>query len=354
MKIKIVDIEVGKYSVREKLNKEHIEEIRNSFEIDGQWDPIIIIQNEDGKYNLIAGHYRLQAAKELGWDAIEAVVKDVSELDADVLSLKTNLMRLDMSPREQGLIIQNLISKYGITQTEIAKKLGMSTSKVSKLLTIVLKLDKSVAEALDNNIINYAIASVIGSLELNLQRKFLNIIIKKEVSSPSQASKLKNIMLNDTIYTIGYQGRNILDFIDILLKNDIKLLVDIRESAKSEKKADFNKDVLNRELERKNIKYIHKPELGIPYNLQLPYKDGKLGLDCLRQWYNWHIETEFSLPEFITLIKESGRTVLMCMERYAKRIREQKYSCHRDLLADIVLSQKDSDELFGFDNRSDL
>jgi len=354
MKIKISNIEVGKFSIRDKIDDDHIREILESFKIDGQWNPIIVKPGNLRKYELIAGHYRLQAAKELGWEEIEAIVKDLEVIDADILSLKTNIMHSEMTATERGKVINKIITTHGISQAELSKKLGISQSQISKLLTLALSLHKSVADALNANKINYGVASIIGSLNLKDQSEFLEIIIDRKITQPSEATSLKSKFLNNTIYTIGYQGRRSEDFIDILKNNKIKNLIDVRQSAKSEKKPQFSKEVLERELKRNNIEYYHHPELGIPFNIQAPYKMGKLSVDCLKQWYHWHIENEVEFEKIIKLIKESGRTVLMCMEKYAKKLRDQKYACHRDILTDLILDFKTPDSLLKFSHRNDL
>jgi len=354
MKIKLSKIKVGKFSIRDKIDEDHVNTIRESFKLDGQWDPVIVRPDGEGNYELIAGHYRLQAAKELGWDEIEATVKDLENLDADVLSLKTNIIRSEMSPTEKGKVINKIITEYGISQKDISDKLGISQAQVSKLLTLALSLHKSVADALNNGEINYGVASVIGSLELDKQNEFLNIIKERKITQPSEASNLKAKFLNNTIYTIGYQGRSSDDLIDILKNNRIEILIDARFSAKSEKKPEFNKEILEKELKRNNIKYIHYSDLGIPYIIQIPYKEGRLSFDCLKQWYHWHIENEVDLEDIIKNLKDSGRPAIMCMEKYAKKMRDQKYACHRDILADLILDFNISDNLLKFQNRIDL
>ena len=354
MKIKIANIEIGNFVIREKFNEEHVKEIAESFKVDGQWNPIIVRPKGDGKYELIAGHYRLQASKELGWDEIEATIKDLSDDEADILSLKTNLMHSDMTATEKGKVINKIITKHKITQTELAGKLGISEASISKFLTLALSLHKSVATALNNNEINYGVATIIGSLKIQDQPKFLEIILERNVSKSADASKLKAKFLNDTIYTIGYQGRKSIDFIEILKNNEIEILIDVRFSAKSTMKPKFSKDILKGELERNKIKYRHYPELGIPYLIQNPYKDGKFSVDCLKQWYSWHIENEVEFDNVIKYLKDSGRPALMCMEKYAKKMRDQKYSCHRDILADLILNYKTEDTLLKFEKRIDL
>ena len=354
MKIKITNIDVGKFAIREKFDEKHVKEILESFKVDGQWNPIIVRSIGDGRYELIAGHYRLQAAKELGWDEVEALVKDLADVDASFLSLKTNIMHSDMTAREQGLVLQKIVEKYKLSGSEVARRLNVSQTWVNKRIRLTLNLHETVITALENNEINFDVASIIGSVDSTQQPMLLEIIIAHKISKPTDATKLKNKFLNDTIYTIGYQERNSSEFIKILKNNKIDVLIDVRFSAKSERKPEFNKDILKRELERSNIKYRHYPELGIPYNIQTPYKEGKFSIDCLKQWYSWHIESEVEFDNIIKYLKDSGRPVLMCMERYAKKMRAQKYNCHRDILASMILKYTTLDSLLKFGKRIDL
>ena len=360
MKIKLVNIDVGKFSIRDKMDDAHKKEVMESLKMDGQWNPIIVKPKGDGSYELIAGHYRLQAAKELGWKEIEATIKDISDEDADFLSLKTNIIRKIMDEIEEANVIKKIMDKYELSQKEIAEKIGRSPRWVSARLSLVLRVTNKVQDALSSGVISADHVSIISSISEerykdweDKQNAFLSYIIKNKWSRDETRSQLKKY-LNDTLYTIGYQGRELADFIEILKNNKIKLLIDIRSSAKSEKKPDFSEQVLGRELERNKIVYNHFSELGIPFNIQAPYKEGKLSVDCLKQWYSWNVENNVDFPAIIKMLKESGRPVLMCMERYAKKMRDQKYPCHRDILANLILNHTTKDFLLKFENRIDL
>lgn len=355
MKIKISKIKVGKHNIRDKIDEEHIEEIRDSLKLDDLWHPIIVRPDGDGTYDLIAGHYRLQAAKDLGWDEIEANVKDLEDIDADILSLKTNLMQSEMTPTEKGNVINKIINEYGISQKDLSIKLGISQAQISKLLTLALSLHKSVADALNSEKINYGVASVIGSLELEQQPKFLKIIIDKKITQPSQASSFKSNFLNDTIYTIGYQGKSIDSLIEILEKKKINTLIDIRESGKSSQKPQFNSEVLKREFQKTNIKYLHRPELGVIYQIRTPYIEGYIDDKAFKGWYKWHLkDIEFNISEFVQFLKNNGNCCFMCMEEYAKPNKNQNYYCHRDYLSEIIMNFETEDLLLIFDKRIDL
>jgi ParB family chromosome partitioning protein len=343
MKIKISKIDESTFTVREKLDTEYLNELKESLKEDGQWDPILVRPKGD-RYELISGHNRFQAVKELGWKEIEATVRDLSDVDAMFLSLKTNLIRQEMTEREQGKVLHKITEAFNISQTELAKKIGKSQAWVNKRIRTALDLTPKVANALDKGLISFSVAEIVGGLDTNLQDLFLEYILSNKITDPEDVRKAKQRFLNNTIYTIGYEGKEIQQFIDILKNNGIEHLVDVRFSAESQYKPDFNKSILARELERAKIKYEHRSELGIPYEWQNPYKDGAVPLECLEKYYKWHTEKEMDFKKFVIEIKDNGKTALMCMEKYAKPTRDQKIHCHRHILANLILETKEFKE----------
>ena len=353
MKIRISKVIDDRFTVREKLSQEHLKEIKESLARDGQWNPIIV-RPEGDSYVLISGHYRLQAARELGWIEIEAILKDIEEEDAVFLSLKTNLLGENMSEMEEARVIKKILDKYELTQAKIAEKLGKSPSWVGNRLSLVLRVTKKVQEALLKELISAEHVNLISRISEqvyeNWQEKqvdFLNMIIENGWSSNETRIKLK-WYLNDTVYTIGYLGRGIDEFVEILKNNKIKMLIDARFSAESKYKPEFNKKILQRALEEVGVKYEHHSELGLPYPIQNAYKEGGLSTECTEQWYRWHINAEVEVRKLIDYIKANGRTAIMCMERYAEATGDQKIHCHRHFLAKLLLESKQ------FESRVDL
>jgi len=355
MKIDVNKIDEGRFVIREENNEEYINELSQSLLADGQWNPIILRPKEGGRYEIVAGHYRLKAAKKAKFKEIEATVRDLNDEDADVLSIKTNLLRLEMTAREQGKVLSKLIEQYKWSQREIAKRLNVGTAWVGRRLRVALDLHEIVAKALDEGKINFSVASVIGGVPPEVQPKLLSIMLEKGVIQIAAAERIRRKFLNDTIFTIGYQGINADQLIKILKENGIELLLDVRYSSDSQYKPEFSGTILKREVERNNIKYLHRPEYGLPYVIQNPYKEEALGYDCVKQWYQWHVSSEkIDFDKFIEEIKSKGKTALMCMERYAKPKGEQKYACHRDILADLILQYESEDSLMRFEKRIDL
>lgn len=354
MKITISKIDVGRFEIRDELDEEYLDQLTKSIVEDGQWDPIIVRPINGGRYQIISGHYRLQASKKAGLKEIEATVRDLSDENADVLSLKTNMLRLEMTQREQGRVLSKIMEAYGWNQVEIAEKLGVDSHWVGRRLRVALELHEEVAKALDAGKISFSIASVVGGVSKDEQPALLKIMIDRKITDMAEAGIIRRQFSNNTIYTFGYQGLDLPEFVKILKENNIELLVDVRFSSESQYKPDFNGPILKRELKRNNVEYEHYPKFGIPYIIQNPYKEGAFGYNCLKQWYKWHVDTETNFEDLIIELKKSGRAAIMCMERHAKPVKDQQYACHRDILADLILSYKPNDVLLQFNHRTDL
>jgi ParB family chromosome partitioning protein len=356
MKIKISNVEIGRYTVREALDKEQLKSIQDSLKADGQWDPIIVRKKDNGKYEVISGHYRLTASKNLGWTEIEASVMDVSDEEADILALKTNLIRKNMSEMEEAKIINKYIEKYGLTYEQISNKLGKSIRWVSDRVSLILHISNFVKKLLEEEKLTAWQCAKISSIQdLKEQDVFAKYLVENNIPSGRPTELALKRFKNQTIYTIGYQGKTLEQFIDILKNNQIENLIDIRYSAKSEKKPEFSDKILSKELERNGIKYENIPQLGVPFLIQNPYFEGFLKLECVEHWYRWYIQSDkdFDFKKFVERIKDTGKTALMCMETYPKPIRNQSHGCHRDLLANIIMEMK-KENMSLFKGRIDL
>jgi len=377
MRIELNKIKVGRFRIREKLDEEHLNDVMRSFEKDGQWDPIIVRPaKERGYYELIAGEYRFEAAKRLGWKDIEAIIKDVDDVAADFLALKTNIIRQSMSPLEEGRAISKYMMEYGLTQEQVAKELGRSQAWVSERLALALNISEEVRKALITGDITISQAVIISQISpkegkltpyfINRQRIFLETVLREQDRLKRKLSEDETRMMlrwfqNDTIYTIGYAGRDWKDFLKTLKDNEIELVLDVRESGESRYRPEFNETVLKRSLEEQGIEYERRPELGVPYEVRQSYLDGYLSWECFKQWYVWSVrgrkvegKTKDLLPELVERLKNK-RSCLMCEEAYPKPKGAQKHYCHRDILADMILTYEDKERpLLRFEKRIDL
>ena len=136
-KIKITQIEPNKTQPRTDFDEEKIEELAESIREYGLIQPIVVKLNKNGYYTIIAGERRWRASRKAGLKEIPAVIKDVSEQTEKEITLIENIQREDLNALEEAAGIKELIDVYGLTQDEVAKKIGRSRPAVANILRLL-------------------------------------------------------------------------------------------------------------------------------------------------------------------------------------------------------------------------
>ncbi len=153
-----------------------------------------------------------------------------------------------------------------------------------------------------------------------------NILTKEELE---KVSKVKPNGNKTVLFTIGYQGISLEEYLNRLLKNDVKLLVDVRNNALS-MKFGFSKSQLKKYCASLGIDYVHIPEVGIQSDQRQELKTqgdyDKLFDDYCR---NNLIKTAAYQSEILSLLKQHKRIALTCFEANICQ-------CHRKHLADAI------------------
>lgn len=148
----IRDIELDKivpnrYQPRREFSDDSIKELAETLDKDGLLQPIVVREDGEDHYEIIAGERRYRAAKSLGWETIPAIVKNMDDDQAASLALIENLQREDLNPIDEAKAYTNLMKLNDLTQTALAKDMGKSQSYVANKLRL-LKLDDNVQKAL--------------------------------------------------------------------------------------------------------------------------------------------------------------------------------------------------------------
>jgi ParB family chromosome partitioning protein len=121
-------------------------QVLSSLATHGQQMPIVVVPGaEDGRYVVIDGHKRLRALKKLGQDVVEATVWDMGEADA-LLLVRAMRSTESESALEQGWLLAELQSSFGLDQDELARRFDRSASWVSRRLALVRELPSAVQE----------------------------------------------------------------------------------------------------------------------------------------------------------------------------------------------------------------
>jgi len=130
---------------RKRFDELKLEELAASIREHGVVEPILV-RKDGGKYRILAGERRWRAAARAGLKEIPAVVREASEREAFELALVENLQRADLNAIEEAEAYDVLVSDHGLTQEEIAKRVGKERSTVANALRL-LKLPEDVRDS---------------------------------------------------------------------------------------------------------------------------------------------------------------------------------------------------------------
>lgn len=131
-----------------------------------------------------------------------------------------------------------------------------------------------------------------------------------------------------TLFTSGYEGVGLEDFIEQLKENNVEILIDIREKPISRKKG-FSKKSLTQALALENIDYLHLKELGSPSELRKKLREDKDYSYFFDEFSSYLSSKKQSLLEVLEVIQNS----IGCLLCYEKSHKE----CHRMLVAEELL-----------------
>jgi len=126
----------SRHQPRDVFDETALRALADSIKAVGVIQPVVLRPVDDGLYELIAGERRVRASKLAGLDSIPAIVKDVEERWAAESTLIENLQREDLNPIERSEAIRGLIETFGLTQKEVAERVGLDRSSVSNLLRL--------------------------------------------------------------------------------------------------------------------------------------------------------------------------------------------------------------------------
>ena len=142
--LKITEVEPNRDQPRKNFDQEALEELAESIKEYGLIQPIVVTK-KDGYYGIVAGERRWRASKIAGLTEIPAIIREDNERINSEISLIENMQREDLNPYEKALGVRTLIDNYGLSQEEVAKKLGKGRSTIANIVRI-LNLEPRVLE----------------------------------------------------------------------------------------------------------------------------------------------------------------------------------------------------------------
>ena len=160
----ILDIERSPYQPRRDFKEEELNELAESLKNNGLVQPPTVRRNKDGKYELIAGERRLRAALLAGWRKIKVNLIEADDLTAAAMTTTENLQREDLNPIEEAVSYKTLQDTFGLTQQDVAERVGKGRATVANSLRL-LELPDEVKSMIEAKLISVGHAKVLLSLD---------------------------------------------------------------------------------------------------------------------------------------------------------------------------------------------
>lgn len=134
--LRLIDVEPNRHQPRKNFDLESLQKLAESIKAYGVIQPILVTE-QPGFYEIVAGERRWRAAKLAGLNEIPAIIRDNNVKKNKEIALIENVQRKDLNPIEKAEGIKALIDEYQLTQQEMADMLGISRSGVANTVRIL-------------------------------------------------------------------------------------------------------------------------------------------------------------------------------------------------------------------------
>lgn len=239
--ISIEKIRPNPYQPRKNFSKKALDELSQSIKAYGVIQPISVRKINDNSYELVAGERRLRASELAELEKIPAIIVNMKDQDSAVLALIENLQREDLNFIEEAEGYSNLINDHGLTQQELAIKVGKNQSTVANKLRILRLSDKVKKMLLENGLSERHARALLKLPDESLQLAVLERVIDKDMTVKKTESLIKGMLEDLTKEEEEENKQNIKSLINFriylnTIKNAYNAIKDSGVDAKYEQK----------------------------------------------------------------------------------------------------------------------
>ena len=182
LSLPISQVEPGLKQPRKRFDEESLQDLADSIRTHGVIQPLTVRRLASGYYQIIAGERRWRAAKIAGLTEIPAVIIEADDRKVMELGLIENLQREDLNPVEEANGYKVLMDEYGLTQEEVAQRVGKSRPAVANALRL-LALPDPVHQLLEEGKLSAGHARAILAVPTGeLQKKLAQKVIAEDLS----------------------------------------------------------------------------------------------------------------------------------------------------------------------------
>ena len=197
--VPLADIERNPYQPRTVFDDEKLSELTISIQEVGVLQPILL-REQNGRYELIAGERRWLAARRAGLSSIPAVVRRIQDIESFEQAIIENLHREDLNPIDEAVAYHRLMDEFSMTQQQVAERVGRSRPAVANALRL-LHLSSDIQRLIMDGALSAGHARCLaGVTDRKIQEKLVSRIVS-EALSVRQLESIVNDLQDETSYT---------------------------------------------------------------------------------------------------------------------------------------------------------
>lgn len=179
---------------RKTFNEEALNELANSIKVHGVIQPLVVNDQKDGTFMIVAGERRYRASKIAGLTKVPCIVKNYTDKQIKEISIIENLQREDLNPIESARAIKQLMNEYNMTQETVSERIGVSRSNIANTLRL-LSLCPDVIRMVEDGKLSAGHARCIVPVQnYDMQVRFANSACNNKMSVRELEKAVKNYL----------------------------------------------------------------------------------------------------------------------------------------------------------------
>ncbi|MGC8735831.1 MAG: ParB/RepB/Spo0J family partition protein [Dissulfurimicrobium sp.] len=180
---------------RKEMNGAALEGLAASIKEKGVLQPLVVREVSSGRYEIVAGERRWRAAQMAGLKTIPVVIKDVSPNEVLELALIENIQRQDLNPLEEAMAYKRLVDEVGLTQAQVASRVGRDRATVANFLRLLQLPDYAQRDLVEGRLTMGHARTLLMANDADTMRMMRDQIVSKGLSVRQAEDLARRLLL---------------------------------------------------------------------------------------------------------------------------------------------------------------
>lgn len=193
-RLPVAKIEPRPNQPRTVFDEEKLEELAQSIREHGVIQPVTVRAADGGYYQIIAGERRWRAARMAGLTEIPVNIVDVSDREASELALIENLQREDLNPVEEARGYEMLMARYGLTQEQVAERVGKSRPAIANAIRLLGLAPKALAYCEEGKLSTSQAKALLELRDTGAQERLAALAVERDMSVREIGANIRRLL----------------------------------------------------------------------------------------------------------------------------------------------------------------